>query len=255
MAQLHCSAAFVPCLFLSNCPQLTSDKVLKLQANLQREAEPLASSPTLVFWWQGAIAGGQRLAPYALGHLAELYGRREGLAALVLCFPSSLRCLYFPWAVLVFSVFTESICSWCLLGVQQAYGLTRHGVRRVKVKYKEMILYLGFYVGNGNGKPMSLFAPVARLFPRTSVLVVVLGFPPRALLDLLPVRSSRSHVCMLVEWFVFQLLRWSLAWCLQELQDFSCPWYFWASVEAWRCLLLYLLEGFFCNLWMALLSF
>lgn len=149
MAQLHCSAAFVPCLFLSNCPQLTSDKVLKLQANMQREAEPLASSPTLVFWWQGAIAGGQRLAPYAWGHLAELYGRREGLAALVLCFPSSLRCPYFPWAVLVFSVFTDSICLWCLLGVQQACGLTRHGVRRVKVKYKEMILYLGFYVGNG----------------------------------------------------------------------------------------------------------
>lgn len=48
MAQLRCSAAFLLYLFLSNCPLLTSDEVLKVQTNLQRKAEPFASSLTLV---------------------------------------------------------------------------------------------------------------------------------------------------------------------------------------------------------------
>lgn len=48
MAKLHYSDAFVPYLFLSNCSQLTSDEVLKLQAHSQKAAVSLASSPTLV---------------------------------------------------------------------------------------------------------------------------------------------------------------------------------------------------------------
>lgn len=253
MAQLHCSAAFVPCLFLSNCPQLTSDEVLKLQANLQREAEPLASSPTLVFWWQGAVAGGQRPAPCAGDTWLSCTG--EGKGWLPWFYASPL-----PWDAHI----SHGLC-WCFLSSLTAsacgvcWEFNKRTVSHVMVSaeskwnirkwYSVWVFMLGMGShGNGNGKPMSHFAPVARLFPRTSFLVVVLGFPPRALLDLLPVRSLRSHVCMLVEWFVFQLLSWSLAWCLQELQDFSCSWYFWASVEAWRCLSLYLLEGFFYNL-------
>lgn len=91
--------------------------------------------------------------------------------------------------------------------VQQAHGLTRHGVHRVKAEHTEMTLYLGFYVGSGKPSSTSLFAPVARLFPRTFVLVVVFGFPLQALLGVLPASSSRSHVCVLVERFVSQLLR------------------------------------------------
>lgn len=108
MAQLCCSAAFVSYLFLSNCPQLTNDEVLKLQANLQREAEPLASSPTLVlrynwesllescFWYEKYRQQGKRRdAPPVrawttsssegmLGQACMVKGK--GLAALILVF-------------------------------------------------------------------------------------------------------------------------------------------------------------------------
>ena len=93
--------------------------------------------------------------------------------------------------MLVFSIFTDSICILLVVvfvwrQVKQAYGLTRHGVLRAKVEYKEIIPYLGFDVGNGKHSSKSLFVPVPQLFPETFVVFFVFSFPPRALLGVLP---------------------------------------------------------------------
>ena len=117
--------------------------------------------------------------------------------------------------------------------VKQEYGLTCHSVLRVKVEYKEIIPYLGFYVVNGKTSSKSLFCSSAPVISQDFCFVFFcFGFPPQALLGVLPeLCGARSPVFACWLHTLFSSFSGEvLGGVWRNYMIFTVVWYFWASV-------------------------